>query len=90
MFQDILRESWVYQEIGQEYLEKGVVKGQREMLLSFVQTRFPEAMALAKQQLERITDSEVLQKLFLQLSATDTVEEAKKILLEVDNNKNKH
>ncbi len=23
MFQDILRESWVYQEIGQEYLEKG-------------------------------------------------------------------
>lgn len=27
MFQDILRESWVYQEIGQEFLEKGLAKG---------------------------------------------------------------
>src|SRR5205814_1627835 len=27
MFQDILRESWVYQEIGQEFREKGLEKG---------------------------------------------------------------
>src|SRR6266851_3831139 len=27
MFQDILRESWVYQEIGQEFLEQGFEKG---------------------------------------------------------------
>ena len=27
MYQDVLRESWVYQEIGQEYLEKGLEQG---------------------------------------------------------------
>src|SRR2546423_15447305 len=27
MFQDILRESWVYQEIGQEFFEEGLEKG---------------------------------------------------------------
>ncbi|HAE82416.1 MAG TPA: hypothetical protein DCK85_03430, partial [Ktedonobacter sp.] len=27
MFQDILKESWVYQEIGQEFLEQGYEKG---------------------------------------------------------------
>ena len=27
MFQDILRESWVYQEIGQEFLEQGFEQG---------------------------------------------------------------
>ncbi len=27
MYQDVLRESWVYQEIGQEYLEKGLKQG---------------------------------------------------------------
>src|SRR5712692_7029550 len=30
MFQDILRESWVYQEIGQEFREEGLEKGREE------------------------------------------------------------
>src|SRR3989442_4140465 len=52
MFQDILRESWVYQEIGQEFLaeglekglerglkkglEKGKLEGQRQALMSYL------------------------------------------------------
>jgi len=56
MSEDILRESWVYEEIGQQYLEErfkkaqeqGRIQGQREMLLSFVQRHFPEVMVLAK------------------------------------------
>ncbi len=97
MFQDILRESWVYQEIGQEYLEKGreeerqrELEQQRELLMSFVQKRFPETMALAKQQVDSITDLEVLRKVFLKLFDAQTAEEVKKILFEVDNSKNKH
>ena len=105
MFQDILRESWVYQEIGQEYLEKGYEEGidkgreeerkrelerERELLVSFVQKRFPEAIALAKQQVEGITDLEVLRKKFLKLFDAETVDEVKKILFEVDSSKNKH
>lgn len=102
MFQDILRESWVYQEIGQEYLEKGYEKGiekgreqgklegQREAILSFVQKRFPEAVALAKQQVESITDAETLHAMLFKLSDAQTAEDAKRIFLELDNSKNKH
>ncbi len=32
MYQDLLRESWVYQEIGQEYLEKGIEQGLKQGL----------------------------------------------------------
>src|SRR5438876_4934761 len=47
MYQDILRESWVYQEIGQEFHEEGRIQEQHEMLKSFLQLRFPETLALA-------------------------------------------
>ncbi len=60
MFQDILRESWVYKEIGQEYLEKGreeerqqELQRQRQTALSFVQRHFSEIVSLAKQQIRR-------------------------------------
>ena len=33
MHQDILRESWVYQEIGQEFLEQGFEKGLEQGLV---------------------------------------------------------
>lgn len=105
MFQDILRESWVYQEIGQEYfaqgreqgLEQGFEKGreerlqgQREMLLSFVQRDFPEVLILARQQVNRITDPELVQAVFLKLVHAQTVEEAKKIFFELDTSTEKH
>lgn len=101
MFQDILRESWVYQELVEEGIEKGIEKGreeerqreleqQREIVMSFVQKRFPETMALAKQQIEGITDLEVLRKVLLKLFDAQTAEDVNKILLEVDNSKYEH
>src|SRR2546423_14591508 len=95
MFQDILRESWVYQEIGQEFREEGLEQGlekgreegrlqeQREMLRDFLQLRFPETIALAKQQTNSIKDPEVLRTVLTKLFAAQTVEEVKQILLEV-------
>jgi predicted transposase YdaD len=85
MFQDILRESSVYQEI----VEKGI-QGQREMLLGFVQMRFPELLALAKQQTEGITDPDLLPSLSHKLFAAQTVEEAKQFLLGEDRDETKH
>ena len=82
MFQDILRESWVYQEIGQEFLEEGRLEGQREALMSFVQMRFAEVTDVAKQQIDGIKDLEVLQAVTRKLFAAQTVEEAKRILFE--------
>ena len=95
MFQDILRESWVYQEIGQEFLaeglekglerglKKGKLEGQRQTLMSYVQMRFAELSELTKQQLEDVKDSEALEAVTLKLFAAQTVEEARKILFEV-------
>ena len=60
------------------------------MLLNFVQRHFPEVMVLAKQQIENITDSEVLQAVFLKLSDAESVEEVKKILFEIDNSNSRH
>ena len=98
MFQDILRESWVYQEIGQEYFEQGIEKGiaqgklqgQREMLLNFVQKDFPEITVLARQQVDKITDPEILQAAFLKLVHAQTLEEAKKIFFDLDKSDKKH
>src|SRR5712691_2019650 len=117
MFQDILRESWVYQEIGEEFLEKGFEKGlekgleqgleqglelgreeerqrrlqgQRELLMSYMQVRFPEITALAKQQTNSITDPEVLQNVIIKLLAAQSLDEAKQILFGVDKSEKKH
>ena len=102
MFQDILRESWVYKEIGQEYFEQGIeqgiekgieqgkLQGLREMLLSFVQKDFPEVMALARQQVDRITDPQTLQTIFYKFVDAQTVEEASQILLNLDQSQNKN
>jgi predicted transposase YdaD len=92
MFQDILRESWVYQEIGHEFHEKGIeegleqgtVKGQRHTLMSYLQTRFPEITNLANQQINSINDPKALDAVSVKLFAAQTVEEAKQILLEVN------
>jgi predicted transposase YdaD len=95
MHQDILRDSWVYQEIGQEFLEQGLEKGReeerkqriqdlRQMILSLVQLRFPEITEQASQQAESITDPELLKALNLKLLAAQQLDEAKKILFEAD------
>jgi hypothetical protein len=88
MFQDILEESWVYQEIIEQGLEKGraegSVQGQRQALMDFLQTRFPELLVLATQQTNSIKNAEVLRTLSTKLFAAQTAEEARQILLDVN------
>ena len=60
------------------------------MLLSFVQKDFPEVMALARQQVDRITDSEILQAIVLKLVHAQTLEEAKQIFFDLDKSDKKH
>ncbi len=92
MFQDILEESWVYQEIIEQGLEKGLekgraegtVQGRRQALMDFLQTRFPGVLALAAQQMNSIKNAETLRALSTKLFAAQTAEEAKQILLDVN------
>jgi predicted transposase YdaD len=115
MFQDILKDSWVYQEIGQEFLDQGYKKGleiglekgletglkeglergreeEREkrvellhlIIMSFVETQFPEIIKLAKQHIDTIDNPEALQTAFIRLLAARNLEQAKGIFSEVD------
>ena len=85
---DILRESPYYQEIlregYQEGLEEGVLKGQRETLLAIIQFRFPKIARLAKKLVTANDDPASLQTLTVKISMAQTTEEAKRYLLEED------
>jgi len=91
MFQNVLRESWVYQEIGQEFFEEGREEERQrsrqrlyDAIMSLVQMHFPELVPLAEQQTTSMTDPHTLQKINLQLIAAQPPEEAKQILLVVN------
>jgi predicted transposase YdaD len=93
MFQDILRESWVYQELVEEGVEKGreqELQRQRQTIVGYVQRRFPEITALAEQQIAKITDPETLQTVILELLDAQTIEEARQIFLNLDKDGTRH
>lgn len=90
MFQDILRESPIYQEIVEQGLEKGRIQEQREMLIRLVQMRFPELLALAKQQADGIANPEVLPPVNFKLIEIQTIEEARQLLLNINKGETKH
>jgi hypothetical protein len=86
MLEDILEESWTYQEIiqkGREEERQQRVQEQRETLLSFVQVRFPEVIPIAKRLVTAIKDPETLHNLTIRLFAVQTAEEARQALMDV-------
>ena len=94
MYQDILQASWVYQEILQEGREQGLEEGReqalRQTLISYMETRFPTLMPLAKQQTSTIKDPDVLQSVIVKLFAMQTAEEAERFLLTLGNDAGKN
>ena len=93
MFQDILRESWVYQEIieqGREEERQRRIQEHRTILVRFIQLNFPELEALAKQQADGIKDPGVLSSMNIKLLSDQRVEEARQILLSNNKGETKH
>ena len=93
MFQDILRESPIYQELveqGREEERQQELQRQRQTLMSFVQRHFPEISALAKLQVDSVADPEFLQTVILKLLDCQTLEEARQLLLSIDRSGTKH
>ena len=106
MYQDVLRESWVYQEIGQEYLEKGLEKGLEQglkqglekgieqalhqTLMIYVETRFPQLVVLARQQTGFITDVKLLNQIMSTLFTLQTPEEVEQYLRTLGNDATKN
>jgi len=89
MFQDILRESYVYQTILREGLEEGIEQGiergreqtLRQTLTTFVEARFPTLAGLAKQQTSTIKNSATLHTIIVKMFTLQTPEEVEQYLL---------
>ncbi len=84
MYQDILRDTEIYQIIMQEGVEKGhqqELQDLRQILIGFIQVRFEELVPLATKQIARITDTEKLKNLTLKVGLSQSPEEARQLLL---------
>ena len=93
MFQDILQESWVYRELveqGREEERQRRIQEQQDMLIRLVQVRFPELLGLAKQQSSGVMKPGILSSVNLNLATAQTIEEARKLLLNISKDETKH
>jgi flagellar biosynthesis/type III secretory pathway protein FliH len=96
MMEDILEDSWAYQEMVQKGMNKGLEQGlqqglqqglMKEMqalsaaLIRFVETHFPDQLTLAKQQVELMTNSLQVQEMLDKLFVARTSSEVREILL---------
>lgn len=77
---DILEDSWAYQEMIAKGVQKGLRQGELQMLrnviLDIVQDRFPPLVALVSGHIQNIEDTNFLRRLNVKLSAAQTVQEA--------------
>ncbi|MEO7021246.1 MAG: hypothetical protein ABI234_13905 [Ktedonobacteraceae bacterium] len=90
MFQEIMKDSWVYQEIVQESEERGEERGRKEgelqalrmAIMQFVKQYFPTLEKLALQQIELIADVHVLNVLLVSIFSTKEVDVVRKLLMD--------
>ena len=91
MLDDIIRETWFYQDIRKQGLEEGREEGREQgkqeglyvALLDIIQDRFPGIVDLAKKQIEPIKDSMVLRRLIVEMSAVQSAEKARQYIEEL-------
>ena len=84
---DVLRDTPVYQEMTkwareEERLQN--LRSLRDLVISFVQARFPDSrmLQLAKSQVATIDDPKILEKLILKVGLAQTPEEVQRYLLD--------
>ncbi len=95
MYEDILEDSWVYQEILHKGMNKGLEQGMskgiqyereagmrrlRQTLYTILQNRFPDLMRVAPLLVERATEPEMLQDLIIKISLAQNAQEAQQAL----------
>ena len=83
VYNDILEESWVYQETKLE----GQLEAFRLAILDAVQARFPEMLSITKNRIDSMKELKVLQNLHLQIIISQNVDEALRALSEANSDK---
>jgi predicted transposase YdaD len=86
MLDDILEESWTYQEIVKKGLEKGrrqqLIRELRDTVIGLVSMRFPTLLAFAESQVETIKNTDTLHTLKSQLFSIQTAEKARQAIID--------
>ncbi len=77
MQHDILKDTWVFQEIRKE----GREEGKKEEFVQFVEIRFPTLLTQAKQAMEQNLSVQQLRVMLNALYRANTIEEAQAALL---------
>lgn len=65
-------------------LSQGLSNGEQRALLAIIQKRYPEIWQTATRLVSRVTDTALLENVIAELSVTQTVQEAMKVLNELD------
>jgi predicted transposase YdaD len=85
MSRDILKDTWIFQQVFNEGKEEGRQEGIREalewVLVRCVEPRFPTLLALAKQVVEQNVPLEQLETMLDKLYLANTIEEAQSALV---------
>ena len=94
MLEDILRDSWVYQDILKKGMEEGREEGREEGLqtmrltiLDIVQARFPKIVDIVEQELKSIHDPMLLRRLTFKMSTAKNAHEASRALFRLTQRK---
>lgn len=83
---DVLRDTWIYQEIKKQVQEDEYqqhLEEQRQMLLEIIHNRFPRIEPLAKQLAQAITEPTRLQTLIVKVSIARLEKDARQSLSEI-------
>ena len=90
MLEDILRDSWVYQDILKKGQEEGREEGREEGLqnmrltiLDIVRARFPKIVDVVEQELDSIHDPALLRRLTFKMSTVKNAHEASRALFRI-------
>lgn len=84
---DILRDTWIYQEIKQEVASEEheyFLQAQRQLLIDIVEARFPRLLSLATKIVPSITEVSALHSLILCISKARLEKEARQSLSNAD------
>ena len=82
---DILRDTWIYQEIRQQVQteeQQQYLLAQRLMLLDIVQARFPRIEPHVKRIVEQVSEPTQLRSLIVKVSIASTEKRARQVLQE--------
>lgn len=83
MFQDIIKDTEIYQIIMQEGVEKGLAQGVEafhQVILEEVQDRFPELIEQATKRVSAVTDLSVLKKIVRSMSFASSTDQVRALL----------